>query len=164
MLPNKDRIARAARGRFFPVTVPETLTLIRKLGFSPPYYQRRIDLSFENPDSATELGLFVAGFYPADTLVICSFPEEFGHSRAKTIIEVALREFSQIDKGTRPDRSRTRVVSFRAYLGTLNQLIITRRTRKATLAKYRGGAKFSNAFKPKKVQTDECVLHSIEVT
>jgi len=164
MLPNKDRIARSAQGRFFPVTVAETLALIRELRFASSPYRKRIDVIFQNPDTDSKLGSYVAGFYPADAVVICSFQEEFTQLRASTLVRAALQSFSAIDKGTQPDWNRRQVTLFWAYVGTLNRLTITKRVRTATLTKYRGSAKFSHAFKPKGVRTSERVLHSIEVT
>src|SRR4026209_1438022 len=60
MLPNKDRSARSAQGRFFPVTVAETLALIRELRFAAPPYRKRIDVIFQNPDTDSKLGSYVA--------------------------------------------------------------------------------------------------------
>jgi len=164
VFPNDDRIARPARGRFFPVTVLEAVTLVRDLGFASPAYRRRLDISFRNPYSTSDHGVDVAAFYPADAMIIYSFPDDFDRKRAKAIVEVALREFAELGKGARPTDRRQKAVSFRAYLAPSSRLAITKRTRRATLVTYRGDAKFSHAFKPKGVKTDEQVVHSIDVT
>lgn len=161
---NEDRIARPARGRFFPLTVPETIALLRHLRFATPQYQRRVDITFQNPDPPGRYGLCVGGFRPAAAVTVCSFPEDWDHERAKAIVEIVLREFAEIEKTVRPSVGRQKVVSFWAYIGPANRLAITRRTRRATLTKYRGGAKFSHAFKPRGVKTDERILHSRDVT
>ena len=164
MFPNDDRIARPARGRFSPVTVLEAVRRIRDLGFASPAYRRRLDISFRNPNSTSDLGVDVAAFYPADAMIIYSFPDDFDRVRAKAMVEVTLREFAALGKGVRPTDRRQKAVSFRAYLAPSSRLTISKRTRRATLAKYRGDAKFSHAFKPKGVKTDERVVHSIDVT
>jgi len=64
------------------VTVAETLALIRELRFASPPYRKRIDVIFQNPDTDSKLGSYVAGFNPADAVVICSFQEEFTQLRA----------------------------------------------------------------------------------
>jgi len=137
--------------------------LVRDLGFASPVYRRRLDISFRNPDLTSDLGVEVAAFYPADTMIIYSFPDDFDRVRAKAMVEVALREFAELGKGARPTNRRQKAVSFRAYLAPSSRLTITKRTRRTTLAKYRGGAKFSHAFKPKGVKTDERVVQTIDV-
>jgi hypothetical protein len=97
-------------------------------------------------------------------VTVCSFPEDWDRERAKAVVEFALREFVELEKTVRPSVGRQKVISFWAYIESANRLAITRRTRRATLTKYRGGAKFSHAFKPKGVKTDERILHSLDVT
>jgi hypothetical protein len=97
------------------VTVAETLALIRELRFASPPYRKRIDVIFQNPDTDSKLGSYVAGFNPADAVVICSFQEEFTQLRASTLVRAALQSFSAIDKGTQPDWNRRQVTLFWAY-------------------------------------------------
>jgi hypothetical protein len=123
-----------------------------------------LDITFRNADTASDYGVDVAAFYPADEMIIYSVPENFDRPSAKTSLEVALREFAQLAKDAEPTNRRQKSVSFRAYIGTPSRLTITRRTRRATLAKYRGDAKFSHAFKPKGVKTDERVVHALDIT
>jgi len=161
---NDDRISRPARGRFFPVTVAETLRFIRALGFASPRYRKRLDITFRNAETASDYGVDVAAFYPADEMIIYSVPKNFDRASSKTTLEVALREFAQLAKDAEPTDRRQKSVSFRAYIETPSRLTITRRTRRATLAKYRGDAKFSHAFKPKGVKTDERVVLALDIT
>ena len=164
MLQNDDRIAQPARGRFFPVSVVQTVRLIRELGFAMPMYRKRLDVTFRNADPTSVHGIGVAAFYPADEMIVYSFPDDFDRGRAKALLEKALCEFALLAKNAPSANRRQKSVSFRAYFGSPGRLTITKRTRRATLVKYRGDAKFSNAFKPKGVKTNERVVHSLDVS
>jgi len=164
MLRNDDRIAQPARGRFFPVTVAETVRFIRQLGFATPTYRKRLDITFRNAEPSGDHGIDVAAFYPADEMIVYSFPDSFDRSWAKPLLEKALHEFARLAKDASPLGRRQTAVSFRAYFKGPDRLTITRRRRRATLVKYRGDAKFSNAFKPRGMKTDERVVHSLDVT
>lgn len=164
MPENRDRIARPAHGRFFPVTVAGTVRLIQEVGFAVPIYRKRLNITFRNPDTASANGSDIAAFYPADEIVIYSLPEDFDRLRAKVILDMALREFAELSKGAKPTDRHRKAVSFRAYFVAQAKLTITKRTQRATYGKYRGGEKFSHAFKPKGVKTNEQVVHSLDVT
>ena len=163
MLPNDDRIARPRRGRFFPVTLPGAVRLVRELGFVAPVDRERLDIIFRNDDRANAHGMVVAAVWPARELVVHSFPDSFDRARAKELVETALQELAVLAEHAPATDPRRKAVSLRAYLGSGARLTITRCTRRATLAKYRGGAKYSNAFKPRGVQTDEHVVHTLSV-
>ena len=164
MLHNDDRIARPARGRCFPVSVAETVRLVRELSFPSPEYRKRLDMTFRNSESTSAHGIDVAAFYPADEMIVYSFPDDFDRTQAKALVEVVLREFAELARNAAPTNRRQKAVSFRAYFGPPARLTITKRTRRATLAKYRGDAKFSHAFKPKGMKTDERIVQSLDVT
>lgn len=160
MLENKDRISQPARGRFFPVTVAETIKVLRDLRFAPPTYRKRVDIIFRNLDTTGNYGRIVATFYPGDEMIIYSVSEDVDRQRAKTLLDMALREFAEIGKGAKPTDRRRVSMSYRAYHAPQGNLIITRRVRRATQVKYRGDAKFSNAFKPKCLKIDEQIIKS----
>jgi len=164
MLANKDRLSRPSKGRYFPVPAAHILSTINQLEFKHSEFHRRIDLFLQNPDPIEEDVILIAAFYPSEALVSYSFSNEFLALRAQTILQACIREFRLIDKEVSATWRRKEVTSFRAYLSENNVLRITRRTRVATLAKYRGGAKFSNAFKPKRVATAEQPYREVAVT
>ncbi len=121
-----------------------------------------MDLEFINAKSRTEHGTEVASFYPGDRLVVCSFSEELEAARAAYIIKLAVRELAKIEVGRSGVTSRTRSVSAHAYLDkNLTHIVITRRVDTIRKAKYRGDAKFSNAFKPSGKKSEESVLYSV---
>jgi len=163
MLPNKDQIARPAKGRHFPLSVPGLLTQLRDRGYAHSDYYARLSIFLRNPTSSSDFGIEVAAFYPQEVFILYSLSDDIAESRGRIIADAALRELRIIDSQTSYHWNRREVVSYRAYLGELNSLVLTRRTRLATLAKYRGGAKFSNAFKPKGVSTKEEVLQTITI-
>jgi hypothetical protein len=157
MLRNDDRIAQPARGRFFPVSVAETVSLIRELGFATPTYRKRLDITFRNAAPSGDHGMNVATFYPADEMIVYSVPDDFDRSRARSLLEKALHEFARLAKDASPTDRRQIAVSLRAYFQAPGRLTITKRRRGATLAKYRGDAK------PKGMKTHERVVHSLTV-
>jgi hypothetical protein len=163
MLPNKDRISQPSKGRFFALSAGQLLSAVKTRSFKHSEYKKRIDIELRNPTSESDLGQQLAAFYPSEELILYSFPEDFGAERAKALTETVLDEFQRLDATSTASHSRKESTSFRVYLGMNNQLKVTRRVRLATLTKYRGGAKFSNAFKPKKVETSEEIIHSITV-
>lgn len=163
MTPNKDQIAKPAKSRFFACTVPEVLRLIGDFGFRHSEYRKRLDVLFKNPNAASEIGKPVASLYPADAIVIYSFGEELSPKLAKTAIFAALEQLAIIDQSKPQEQNRATSVSFRAYLGELGKLTITRRVRVGTFSKYRDSAKFSNAFKPTGVKSEERIVCAIEL-
>ena len=163
MLKNDDRLAQPALGRFFPVTVAGTIKVLRDLGFASPTYRKRVNIIFRNEDTTGPHGNIVAAFYPADEMIVYSASEDLDRQRAKIMLEMALREFAELGKSAKPTDRRQMSWSFRAYHAPQGKLIITKRVRRATQVKYRGDQKFSNAFKPKGVKTDEQVLKSLDL-
>lgn len=163
MLPNKDQISQPSKGRFFALTAGQVLNVVKTRSFKHSGYRKRIDIELRNLSSKSIYGVPVAAFYPGDALIVFSFPEDFGLVRAQALVNLAFEEFQSIDAKANPPRNRKESTSYRVYLGPSGELQITRRVRSATLAKYRGGAKFSNAFRPKKVDTSEQVVHVVKV-
>jgi len=163
MSANKDQISRPSKGRFFAATCAELLRAIGALDFSHSESRKRIDLILRNPEADDEQGLVVAVFLPADALIVYSFTEGFSPSRGAILINTALREFREIDKHIKPTSRRSETTSYRAYLCPNNALRFTRRVRAVNLGKYRGGAKFSNAFKPTRVNTREVFLREVTI-
>ncbi|MGA2177511.1 MAG: hypothetical protein ABSH38_21260 [Verrucomicrobiota bacterium] len=163
MQPNKDQIARPAKGRFFAHTVPEILSLLGELGFSHSPYRKRLDVVFKNPKHESGRGTQVVSLYKADAIIIYSFEERFGPIHAKAAVVAALEHLAVLDRKENHEWSRRESVSFRAYLGELGKLTITRHIRIATLGKYRGNDRFSNACKPISVRSEERVVCAIEL-
>jgi len=158
-----DKISKPSKGRYFPVSTSEVISLMNELSFKHSEYSKRVDLSFINPDADGDYGLKIATFYPFDELIIFSFPEEFSPVRAKALVVAGLREFSYIDKDAKVTWNRQKSISYRAYQSEQNQLVLTRRERAAKQAKYRSTDKFSSRCSPKSISTDEVVLKRIEV-
>lgn len=163
MLENKDVIAQPGRGRFFPVTVAETIKTLQDLIFSPPPYQKRLDIIFRNSDRISAHGRIVAALHPPYEMVIYSVPEDIDRQRAKTVLDMAMRELAEFGTNAKPYDNRRMSLSYRVYHSQQGCLILTKRVRKGTQTKYRGDGKFSNAFKPKGIKTDELVIKSISI-
>jgi hypothetical protein len=163
MLENRDVIAQPSRGRLFPVTVAETIKTLHDLKFSPPPYQNRLDIIFRNSDRISAHGRIVAALHPPYEMVIYSVPGDIDRQRAKMVLDMAMRELADFGMNAKPFDRRLMSLSYCVYHTPQGGLIITKRVRKGTQAKYRGDGKFSNAFKPKGIRTDERVMKSINL-
>lgn len=161
MLSNQDQISITAKGRYFPVTVAQALGLLAEMHFSHSSYRKRINLIFRNPVRKQALGVPLVALYPSDTVIFYSFEENARPLLGLSIVSAALVQLCAFDHAPTPVWPRRETVSYRAYLNALGKLTITRRVRSATLAKYRGGAKFSNAFKPNAIRVEEKIIHEI---
>jgi hypothetical protein len=159
-----DRIARPARGRFFPVTVAETARLIRDLELAAPAYRKRLDIWFQNPAGDGVHGCEVAALYPRDEIIVYSLPDHFDRLQAKAILEMALRALAERGKDAEPSDRRRKAVSFRAYFALKATLTVTQRTRRGMPGTYRMGDKFAHAFKPKRLKTEERVVGTLDAT
>lgn len=163
MLENKDVIAHPSRGRFFPVTMAETIKMLQDLKFVRPPYQKRLDIIFRNSDRISAHGRIVAALHPPYEMVIYSVPEDIDRHRAKAILDMAMRELAEFGENEKPYDTRRMSLSYRAYHSLESSLILTKRVRKGTQTKYRGDGKFSNAFKPKGIKTDELIIRSVSL-
>jgi len=163
MLENKDVIAQPSRGRFSPVTLVETIKTLHDLKFVPPPYQKRLDIIFRNSDRVSAHGRIVAALHPPYEMVIYSVPEDIDRQRAKTVLDMAMRELAEFGTNAKPYDRRRMSLSYRAYHSPESSLTLTKRVRKGTQTKYRGDGKFSNAFEPKGIKTDELIIKSISL-
>ncbi|MBK9307682.1 MAG: hypothetical protein IPM58_11490 [Nitrospira sp.] len=163
MLKNKDVIAQPSRGRFFPVTIAWTIKTLHDLKFAPPPYQKRLDIIFRNSDRTSAHGRVVAALHPPYEMVIYSVPEEMNQQHAKTVLDLAMRELAEFGTNATPYDRRCMSLSYRVYHSSESCLILAKRVRKGTQTKYRGDGKFSNAFKPKGIKTDELIIKSISL-
>ena len=163
MSPNKDVIAQPSQGRYFALTKGQVMRLLEKYDFGHSEYYKRVDLIFKNPKQAYEWGIPLVALYHQSAFLIYSFALEFQPAKVDELITRALAELAIQDRQQKPDASRRISISFRAYLSPLGKLKITRRIRKATMSKYSFGNKFSNAFKPRGISTDETLIHEISL-
>lgn len=161
MYKNHDKIATPARGGTFPVSIADTVKLHDVFGVPVPY--KRITVLLENPDGRSDHGKEVAALYPSEVLTIYSVLDDDDTGKAKLAFDEALRLFAGIRKEvTMLDRHRISI-SYCAYWSDKSKLVITKRVRRATSVKYRGDAKFSHAFKPRGIETDEQLVRSREI-
>ena len=171
MQPNRDIISKPSNGKFFGLSSPELIGLIRQFDFSHSVYQNRIDIGLFNTNGKASYGTLAGAFSPGDFLAIYSFPKTISPVRGKLVQIKMISEFSVIDRQPpagvnyyRGGWSRSRhVISFRAYLGKLNKIIITERHRCLRYGKYRQGSTFRH-HKPNSIRVDERLLYEIELT
>jgi len=166
-MSNRDDIARPAKGKFFALSVPELLGLIRNYNFASDY-RKQIEMKHVNFCCKNRYGSCVAAFYPRKAIMQCSFPEDFSPVRAKFIITSVVREFAELGK-LPPSYYHYqwtgrgfRTISYRAYLGELNQLVITRCLRRVSYRKYRDAEKFSSV-RCRTIRTKETIFRVVEL-
>lgn len=164
MYKNHDKLAKPARGKTFPVSIADAVKLPGVFGFPVPSGYKRITVSLENPDGRSDHGKKVAALYPSELLTIYSVLDDDDTGMAKLALNEALRLFAGLSKEVTVLDRRRISISYCAYWSGKNKLVITKRVRRATSVKYRGDAKFSHAFKPKGIETDEQVVSSLELS
>ena len=77
MLPNKDRISQPSKGRFFALSAGQVLHAIKTRSFKHSEYHNRIDIELRNPSSESDVGQPIAAFYPSESIILYSFPDQF---------------------------------------------------------------------------------------
>lgn len=132
MLESKDVIALPSCGRFFPVTVAETIKTLHDLKFSPPPYQKRLGIIFRNSDRISAHGRIVAALHPPYEMVVYSVPGDIDWQRAKMVLDMAMRELAEFGMNAKPFDRRLMSPSYRVYHTRQDGLIITKRVRKGT--------------------------------
>lgn len=160
---NEDRLARPAKDRSFPVSLGDAVRLIKDCRFCAPRDRARLDIVLQNPRLENDLGWCVAGFYPADALVICSVPIEYSRARAKAVLLAALREFTAVSPNVPPPFDSRIETSYWTYSGPLDRLSIVKRVRKAKHRTFRGGGRLlSNTSSLGSKSTEETVVRVLE--
>jgi len=163
MLENKDVIAKPSHGRFFPVTVAETKQVLRDLQFVRSPYRKRLDIIFRNSNGTSPHGRCIAALHPPYEIGIYSVPEDVDHAQAKLLLVKAMRELAEFGRDGKQYDRRRQLLYHHMYNAPDGALIITKYIRKGTQAKYRGDSKFSNAYKPKGIKTDEQIIKSVSL-
>jgi len=162
MLQNNDAISKPKKSRHFGFTSPDLIQLINELNFQHSEYQKRLNVALVNPKGKAKFGTILASFCPGQYLTIFSVPDDITPKRAYSLCKTAIHEFAIIDNNSKPQWSKQKRKSFRAYLSNFNNIVITERNCSLKLAKYRSTAKFSNAFNPKGVYVDEKIIRTTD--
>lgn len=150
-------IAKPAKGRYFAHSLPEMVALVKEFGLIQKPSLSRVELIFRNLDGDHAP---ILRLEPRCTLVIYSFGEDIRPELAHFVVRKAMEQFALLDRAEpiQPPSSNSHV-TYRAYMGPLGKLTVTRRVTKATRPKYRGDQKFSNAFKWKVSTKEEKVVY-----
>lgn len=160
-MKHNDRISKPKPGFFFPVTVAEAKRKIKELRFEVYDYAERKttrdgrpDLLFISGDKALKHGFPLAGFRRNGDIAIFSLPDEV-FPRLLTIeaLDRALEEFSKIDRAPEKSSKETHFFVYRAYIGELGKLTLTK-----DLLGSRSYLYFERALDPRKLNGEEKVL------
>lgn len=155
VIPNDDRISRPTAGRFFPLTVPQVLGLVKRSSFGPSVSRKRLDLVFRNPASSRGEDQEVAAFWPYQAVLVASFPNDFDHALAVALTRSALAVLAEVARQNPPPDGCYLHPSFHAYFGASRLLTVSERAFRTTRnkrGKYAGIADFLEPKGPKTVE------------
>lgn len=125
MAYNNDRVAKPAKGRYFPVTAAELFVQVQQFAVFSLGYRERIWFLMENCAVETPLGHQLCSFLPMSYLAVFSLPEPVPPAVAKKGVAIALERFREIDKGPALATREHQFVMYRAFLGPMGVLSIT---------------------------------------
>ncbi len=121
----------------------------------------RIAIRMENMESELENGHLLIDIFPEEDLAVYSLPDDINTTYAKKAATSALAKLAEQKRIT--NHYSPKCSYFRAYLLAGSKVKITRKTLSKQRSKYRGDAKFSNAFKSSKVRSNEIELETIDI-
>ena len=158
MTTSRDVISKPKRGRFFPLSVAETLAMIKESRFQVHSYHERLPLLFQNCDFECQLGHQLTSFLRLNYLAVFSLPELVAGNLARLSLMYAIDEFARIDR--RPDLATRdqQIVIYRAYLGALATVSITQDIVNAGSRSYLLHRKISKITKSQSVAHHETVV------
>ena len=139
--------AKAARGRYFPLTYPE----VKRILVSHPHADSvgDVTLEFRNTGEVPEYGPLLLEFEHGFALIVFSVAEQIPTESAVAGLQSALAGVLAFPALSTSPVSRGRRHLYRAYLGTLAAPIFTEVSRVYTVGRYRGNDRLATAAKPK---------------
>jgi len=152
---------QAARGHKFPLGVGEIRRLVRASGITDAE-GRSITIRHNNPNEAEPNRILILELLPQRELSVYSVPEQLSPEVVGDAVRMALPVLAA--HNDRPKWSRNEVLIFFALLNPLaGQISVYRRLVKLERPKYRGNAKFSNAFKARVSSLEDAVLETLSL-
>jgi hypothetical protein len=177
-MKHNDRIAKPKPGFSFPVSVPEAISKIKALRFEVwksgsfdfetktfvdggSTRNDRTDLHFISGDKPLQYGFPLACLRRLCDIAIFSLPDElFSRIMAVAALDRVLEEFSKIDQIPEQTVKQTHFFVYRAYIGELGKITLTKDLLKLGA---RGYLHFEAALDPRKFSGDEKVLLEIHL-
>lgn len=160
----RDKIAKPAKSRYFPIAYPRLRELADAQGFSSASYHDHIPLHIENCEVECEAGYQLGSFIRMVYLAAFSLPEIVPAKLAAMATERAIEEFAAIDATPHLAVNEQQFVVYRAYLGMPGTLTVTQHIVKAVSRKYLAYDPWSQLSKANRDPRDERVLRRVEFT
>jgi hypothetical protein len=146
MADSNDRTVRAKKGRFFPMTLKEVVTVVSALEWSDKRGER-LRVRFENPRTDQEDRHILWIVEPQREVRVLSVPLGLDVGAIKNAIQKGCERLGSL---RHVKHASTRVVTFEIYLRDDERgWGVRRREKYFKQQKYRSAQKFSSAFKPK---------------
>lgn len=160
----RDKIAKPAKGRYFPLSYTRLRELADVHGFSSASYHDHIPLHIENCEVECKAGFQLVSFIRMVYLAAFSLPEIVPTKLAAIAMERAINEFATIDATPHLAVKEQQFVVYRAYLGMPGTLTVTQHVVKAVSRKYLAYLQASQLSKANRDTRDERVLKTVELT
>jgi len=159
----RDKIAKPAKGRYFPLSYSRLRELADAQGFSSASYHDHIPLHIENSDVECEAGYQLCSFIRMVYLAAFSLPEIVPEKLAAIATERAIEELASIDATPHLAVNDQQFVVYRVYLRMPGTLTVTQHIVKAVSRKYLAYDQASQHSKASRDPRDERVLKRFEL-
>jgi hypothetical protein len=157
----KDLKSKPKEGRYFPLQFGEVVRLL-KVSQLVQYDGERLAIRMENVEKENEHGRLLIDLMPEQDVTIYSVPEEIAPKLAEKAATCALSGLTKVQERLN-NMYGTQYSYYCAYLSDHKSITITRKDIRIQKGKYRDRSKFTNAFKPKKINRDEVVLETVDI-
>ncbi|MBI2928146.1 MAG: hypothetical protein HYY24_20950 [Verrucomicrobia bacterium] len=156
--PFKDLNAKARKGRYFPIAFSEAIRAIKRWGMVSDAGVR-VRIHFENTTWEKTGDLLVVADKPGELLVIGSWPDAVSPAVARLAVA---RSFPMLAAQTRLTESGCKANPVTGWYlvrrSSVGELRLIERRLHFQQSRYRGGQKFSHAFKSRITRIDDHAL------
>lgn len=155
---SKDLKSKPKDGCYFPLRFADVVKFVKSKELKE-YSGDRIRVRLENTSKENAHGIPIAEFMPETEIALFSLPLSVPGNFGKRAANFALAKLAEV--GVRKNNeSSSKFSYYSSYLASDGIVNVIRKDVSRQRPKYRGSAKFSNAFKSKKRQTEETLLVS----
>lgn len=146
--------AQPRKGRYFAISLTRARVEAQRLALLTEGTGPEGSIELRNPEGRPKLAAPLLEFRCGTKLVVFSLPEQVDRARGEQAILRAF-EVCRLHRQVCARTTRVRRVSLLVYLEGLDRLKVGERTTWYQERKYRGTAKFSTAFRLRKVKVEE---------
>lgn len=155
--PFKDITAKAKKGRYFPITFSEAIHATRRWSMLSDA-GARVRIHFENTTWEESDDLMVLAYRPEHLLVIGSWPDAVSPDLGRLAIAKGFPMIAAPESLSKSQRATNVTRWYLVLRSTSGTLGLVERHLHFQSSAYRGGEKFSNAFKHRIRRIEDCSL------